>query len=182
MLRRVNLVVTTGEHSDSAAGQGGLMRGGIDAARQAGRDNVSRFAKRTSKTLREFDAGCRRIPRSHYADHGTRKRSELTTHADQWWRIVDGTQARGVVGLADCDHDDPLPACELEFSFGIVTRTNPSGRLCAAAAHQRGQRFERSTRATAVVDQGPEGARSDVFAVNQAEPVEPLLVGQADAG
>ena len=51
----------------------------------------------------------------------------------------------------------------------------------AAAARQAGQRGERGLRAAELVEQRPEGARPDILAANEPQPVEPLLVGQPDA-
>ena len=57
-------------------------------------------------------------------------------------------------------------------------RTDATGRLRAAAAREIGQRLERGPRAAEMVEQGAEGARADILAADQAQPVEPLVVGE----
>ena len=56
-----------------------------------------------------------------------------------------------------------------------------AGRARAAAPRQLRQRVERGARAAAMIEQGAEGARADIVAADEAQPVEPLLVGQTHA-
>ena len=72
----------------------------------------------------------------------------------------------------------PIRRAVFEFLFGFLNRTDASGSLCAAAPRQRGQGLDRSTCATVVIDQGAKGARSDILASDETQPIEPLAVGE----
>ena len=49
---------------------------------------------------------------------------------------------------------------------------------CAATLRQRGQRLERRPRPAEMIEQRAEGPWSDILAADEAEPIDPLLVGE----
>src|SRR4051812_20741331 len=57
---------------------------------------------------------------------------------------------------------------------------NASPIAGTAAAGEIGQRLERFVCPAIVIDERTECARPDILAADQAQPVEPLLVGQAN--
>jgi hypothetical protein len=69
----------------------------------------------------------------------------------------------------------------LPDALGGLLRADARRRGRAAAAGELRQRLERSARAAAMIDQGAEGAGADVVAADQPQPVQALLIGQADA-
>ena len=52
------------------------------------------------------------------------------------------------------------------------------GRAAPPRRGELGQRVERRARAAEMIDQVAEGARADIVAADQPQPVEPLLVGE----
>ena len=92
--------------------------------------------------------------------------------------VVDDLEMGRIVRLAERDEagadargGGDLP---LRFRAGV----DPQRPRRAATPRQLRQRRERRTGATAVIDEGTEGARPDILAADEAQPVEPLAVAQ----
>ena len=75
VLGRIDPVVAAGEHRDGAAGQRRLVGSGIDAAGEAGHDDITRLAELARKSLREREAGSGRVARTHDGDGRARQKS-----------------------------------------------------------------------------------------------------------
>src|SRR5205085_3230445 len=101
--------------------------------------------------------------------------------ADERRRVVDHAEPRRIIRLADGDQGDAEFFRPGKLALGQFTRVNASRLRRAAAARQPRERFESGPRAAAMIDQAAEGARADVVTPNEAQPVEPLLVSQAQA-
>jgi len=67
-----------------------------------------------------------------------------------------------------------------DLPFGLGPRADAAGTGGAAAPCEIGQRRERRPRAAAMADQCRKGARPDMLAADQAQRVDPLLIGQLD--
>ena len=106
---------------------------------------------------------------------------DFAAHADQRRRVVDHPQPRRIVRLAERDQRDAEPARSGELALGVRARVDANGLWLRRRAAPVRQRVEGGARAAAMIDQAAEGARSDVVAADEAQPVEPLLVGQAYA-
>ena len=102
-------------------------------------------------------------------------------HRQEGRRIVDHAQARWVVELAQRDPFDPERYGRGEFALGLCRRADACRPGRPAAAGQFGQRREGRPCSAIVVDQGAEGAGTDVLAADEAKPVDPLLIGQPHA-
>jgi hypothetical protein len=74
-------------------------------------------------------------------------------------------------------HAEPLGRSEL--ALGVLARVDARGPRRAAAAGEIGQGREGGAGSAAVINQGAEGARPDMVAADEAQPVEALFVGQA---
>jgi hypothetical protein len=68
-----------------------------------------------------------------------------------------------------------------ELALRILARGDAGGTLGAAAAGKLGKRRQCGARAAVVIDQRAEGAWADVVAADEAQPIEPLLVGEPHA-
>src|SRR5262249_28080256 len=90
-------------------------------------------------------------------------------------------QSVWIVGLAKRDQVDAERPCRLDLALGLVVRIDAGSALGAAAPGKLRQRFERLARAAIVVDERAEGARPNVLAANEPQPVDPLLVGETNA-
>ena len=67
-----------------------------------------------------------------------------------------------------------------ELPLGLLARAD-AGSGCAAATGKRRQCIECGTGAAEVIDQITEGARTDIVAADEPQPVDPLVVGECDA-
>ena len=157
------------------------MRGGVDAARQAGDDAEAGVAQIARQRLREFGAGGGGIARADDGDQWPRQNVALAAHGKQRRRIVDHLQPRRIVRLAQRDEFDAARARGLEFAFGVFARTDARRTRSAAAPRQAWKRGERAARAAVIIDQVAKGARPDIVAADQPQPVEPLLLASAHA-
>jgi hypothetical protein len=70
---------------------------------------------------------------------------------------------------------------EFSSSRSAVSREQMRAGFAAPPRRQLRQRVQRSARPAAMIDQAAKGARTDIVAANEPQPVEPLLVGQTDA-
>ena len=103
----------------------------------------------------------------------------MPAHRKQRRRVINHLQAFRIAGFADGDERHAEVLRRFDFLFGRFARTDLRRRP-TAAPRQRGQGVERGTGAAEMIDKGAECARSNVLAADEAQPVEPLLVGQPD--
>jgi hypothetical protein len=85
---------------------------------------------------------------------------------------------RRIVGLAERDEAGADARGGRDLLLGVLAGADAQRPSRAAAARQLRQRRERRTGAAAVIDEGTEGARPDILAADEAQPVEPLAVAQ----
>ncbi len=121
----------------------------------------------------------RRVARADHGDGGRREHREPAAHREKRRSVVGRLQAARILGFAEGDQIDAEPVRGAQFSFGVFRGSDPDRARGPAAAGEIGQRRERGTRAAIVIEQRPEGARADILAADQPQPVEPLLVAQA---
>ena len=182
VFRRIDSILAAGKHRDRSIAKAGAMRRRIDAARQTGNDGKAGLAQAPREIV--ASASCR--PPTHCASRrwpppASQARGRCPRTAMQRRRIVDHLQALRIVGLADGDERD------VELSRGVRSHARPrranksAARAAAATARQRGQRLERRAGAAEMIDQGAKRARPDILAADQPQPVDALLVGQANA-
>ena len=181
VLGRIDVVVPAGEHRDRAGRKAGAVGGGIDAAREPRGDDEARFAELAREPLGEFHARRRGIARAHHGDHRHLQRRERAAHGKERRRVIDHRQARRIVGLGERDQRDAAPARGVELALGLLVRTDAHRSAGAAAPRQIRQRVKRRPRTAAVTKERVERARPHVLAADEAQPAEPLVVGQADA-
>jgi hypothetical protein len=181
VLSRIDAVMAAGQHRDGAGRKACAMGGGVDAARQpryggeAGRAQVARQA------LDEFDSGRRGVARADDGDQRPHQHSQLAAHRQQRRAIVDHLQPRRKIRLAKRDEIDATRPRRFQFCLGVLARTDARRCRGAAAAGERGQGAKRGARATIVIDQVAEGARTDIVGADEAQPIEPLLLAQSHA-
>jgi hypothetical protein len=65
-----------------------------------------------------------------------------------------------------------------DLAHRILARTNLRHAARAAAPGERRQRLERVARPAEMIDQRAERPRPDILAADEAEPIDPLLVGE----
>src|SRR5205823_4511186 len=94
---------------------------------------------------------------------------------------VDHGEAWRIVALTQRDQADVEGGGGRELTLGLAARMDARRAAGAAAARQVGQGSERRARTAVMLEQGAERARADMVAANEAQPVEPLLVGDAHA-
>jgi hypothetical protein len=158
------------------------MRGKINAAGNARDNDDARAAEAARQPIGEGKPRRRGIAGADDRDGRLGQRLPLPAHGDQRRRGVDGAQRGGIVRLPDRDeaHADCGRSCHLLFGF------RARGYLDCAPGHiasdQFGKRLKRRAGAAEAVQQSAKRPRSDVFAADQLQPVEPLFVGEARAG
>jgi hypothetical protein len=103
----------------------------------------------------------------------------VAAHGEERRGVVDHAQAVRIVRLAQRQQGDAESPGRRELALGVLARVHARGTACAAAAGEIGQGREGGSGAAAVIDQGAEGARPDMVAADEAQPVETLFVGQA---
>jgi hypothetical protein len=103
----------------------------------------------------------------------------MTAHRKQRRRVIDHLQAFRIAGFADGDERNAKLLRGFDLTLDRFARTNLR-RSSAAAPRQLGQGLERRAGAAEMIDEGAKRARPDVLAADEAEPVEPLLVGEMD--
>jgi hypothetical protein len=67
-----------------------------------------------------------------------------------------------------------------DFAHRLFARANLHGAAGAATPRQRWQRLQRGAGTAEMIDQRAERARADIGAADEAQPVDPLFVRQAD--
>jgi hypothetical protein len=85
-----------------------------------------------------------------------------------------------IIGFADRDKADSEPARGFDFALRLVALIVLRGGIAAPAARQSRQGFERRSRTAEMIDKRPKRARADILAADEAQPVDPLLIRQAD--
>ena len=85
------------------------------------------------------------------------------------------------IALLSHDHEMGTGALGgFKLGLGLSLGENPD-RGAAAAAGQGGQGVERRLGAAELIDECPEGCRTDILAADQPEPAQPLAIAQLDA-
>ena len=153
----------------------------IDAAGEPGGDAEAGIAQFAGDAFGELDAGRGGIARTDDRDHRHGQRGSLAAHGKQRRRIVDHLQAQRVVRLAGRHQADTHRGGRLELALGIGARTDAGRTRRAASAGELRQALERRFGTAAMLQQRPEGAWSDVLAADQPQPVDPVLVGEAES-
>src|SRR6202030_4177712 len=95
-------------------------------------------------------------------------------------RVIDHLQAFRIIGLANGDKRNVELSRGVDLTLGCVARTNLR-RSPPPAPRQRGQGLKRGTGAAEVIDKGAKSPRPDILAADEAQPVEPLFVGEVDS-
>src|SRR5580692_4454674 len=103
----------------------------------------------------------------------------MAAYRDERRRVIDHLQALRIAGFADGDECHAELLRGFHLLLGRFARTNLRCRP-TATPRQRGQGLERGAGAAEMIDEGAKRAWPDVLAADQAQPVEPLLVGQTD--
>src|SRR5262249_58209051 len=96
--------------------------------------------------------------------------------------IIDHGKTRWIVSLTERDERDARRARGRHFTLGFRARADASRCRRTAAARKLWQRCQRVARIAIAIDQRPEGARSHILAADEAQPVEPLIVGEMGSG
>ena len=181
MLRRVDAIMAARQYGDRARGQRGPMRGAINAACQTGCNAKAGFTEFAREALGKFDAGGGRIASAHDCDQGQRERRTLAAYRKQRWGIVDHLQPQRIVALSERHKIDAQCLRRAQLSLSLRTGQNARCAGGATAARHLRQPFKRSARAAAMIDKGPKGARTHVFAAYEPQPVDPLLLSEFKA-
>jgi hypothetical protein len=148
----------------------------VDAAREAGYDGKAGKPEIACENGGEAAAGGRSVSRPDERNCGPNKRFKLSANGEKRGRVVGLAQARRIIVLADRHKADS--DFGRSFDFGLCV-----GLACnayftpPATARQLGHARKRPGRSAKFIDQCAKGSRSDVLGANQAQPVDPLLVG-----
>src|SRR5690606_23395167 len=76
------------------------------------------------------------------------------------------------------NQDNAEPRGTGHLTFGLFARAHGDRSRGTAASRELRQRLERGSRATVAVEKATKGARPDIFATDQPQPVQPLLVSE----
>ena len=130
MLGGIDVVEAAGEDRDGAGGNRGFVGGAVDAAGEAGGDNIARLAEAAGDDRREFPAGDGRIPRADDGDHGPAQRRHGADTARSGGASARWRSATRIVGLAHRHHlaAEPVEGREFARRIGLRNRCGSSGR------------------------------------------------------
>jgi hypothetical protein len=104
------------------------------------------------------------------------QRFKLSANGEKWGRVVGLAQARRIIVLADRHKADSN--LRRRFDFGLCVRLARNAYFTPpATARQLRHARQRPGRTAKFIDQCAKGSRSDVLGPNQAQPIDPLLVG-----
>jgi hypothetical protein len=104
----------------------------------------------------------------------------LAADGEKRRRIIDRRKPHGIGGFTERDISDAAARAGRKFALGIRPRRNTHKPRRAAATRELGQCVKRCARIAEPVKQHPEGARPDVVAADQTEPIDALLVGKTN--
>ncbi len=104
----------------------------------------------------------------------------FTAHAEQGWGIVDQREPWRIAVLIGREQGNTDPATRLDFTFGFGERADFAGSAGAAAPRQFRKALKGGFGAAAMIDERAKGARPDMFAADQPQPVDALGVAQPD--
>ena len=102
-LGRIGPGVAAGEHADRAGLERGDMGAQVDAAREAGDDDVARLPEPARQPVGEGEAGGGGVARADDRDRGLLQRLLAAAQRQDRRRGIDLAQRRGIVGLAERD-------------------------------------------------------------------------------
>ena len=160
------------------------MRRRVDPARQSRDDGKAGVAQALHQHLRDLDPGRGRIARANNGDLRRGQRGGMAADRQQRRRIVDHRQPLRIIRLAHGNDRDAEFFRRRDLALGLGARTDFRREIawciCATAAGERRQRFQRRARPAEMIDQRPERARPDILAADQPQPIDPLLVGQPE--
>ena len=157
------------------------MRGGVDAAGETRDDDEAGLAEFARDAARRIS---RRPPR-HCASRRSRpsaaqRRSLPRTAISGGASSIIRRRTR-IIGLAERDQADAHGVRRPRFRARLRAREQMRPAPAAPPRRARsGSALERRARAAVMIDQGAERARPDILAADEAQPVDPLLVGQAN--
>jgi hypothetical protein len=138
MFRRIDPIVSAGEHGKGAGAEAGAMGRGVDAACEPGHNG----------------------------------KADLAAHRDDRRRIIDHAKSRRIVWLAKYEEFYAGFKCGLQFRFGLLARANTQRARRAATAREVGQGRECRADVADAADEVVEGARADIVAPNEAQPLD----------
>ena len=178
VLGRVADIDPAGDDGDRARLERAGMGGGVDAARQAGRDSDPGLAKPLCDRARDTLAVRRSIARADDRDDRRIAQRRRAGERNQRRRILRRRQAPGIVGLLRRNQPGAgLPGCD-DLGLRRSDRSDADRLRPSAAAGQFGQRLERVRDRAEMAQKVPEGHGADILAPDQPEPVGPFPVRQ----
>lgn len=175
---RIDAVEPTSEHGDGAGSERGFVGGSVDAARQAGSDDIAVLAKVAGKPFGDLDPRYRGVARTDDGDGRAGKDRGVAVHRDQRRSVVDMRQPCRIVSFASRDQTSAAPLEIGDFAFGRVGRIDMDRP--PAASGKLGRRLDCRGGAAEMVKKLAEGCRPDAVAANKAQPGEALLGGQSE--
>jgi hypothetical protein len=183
MLGRIDAVLSAGEDGNRAALKASPMRRCIDAAGKTRRGGKSGFTEFVGEPLGEFQTGGRCIARTDNRHRRQGERGAVAAHGEKGWRIIDGVEPAGIIGLARGDKRGAQFVCGLDLALGLLARIDFRHGTTTAAARQTRQSLERRPGAAEMIDQGAKSARTRYYGANAGSPKrQPVLLirGEAD--
>ena len=151
---------------------------GVDAARQPRGDDIVGGAEVAGDLAGETVATRRRVARADDGDDALVQEMTVADHRKQRRRIGDRGKRPRIVGLAERDQAGARRPQGVDLALGGGARANAQAAPPAAAPGQIGQGPERVLGRAEVAHQIEEGDRPNVLTTDQAQPGEPLGVGQ----
>ena len=154
------------------------MRARVDAAGEARGDDEPLAAEVGGELPGEAVAAGRRVARADDRDHVLAQELPVAAHGDQRRRIGKHRQRRRIIGFAERDQARPYRRAGLELTLGLGARVYAERPPLPAAVRELGKRPKRLLGRAEMVQELEERDRPDVLAAAQAQPGEPLGVGQ----
>ena len=181
MLGRIDVGHPAAEDRHGAEGQGALVGGPVDAARQAGDHDLPRLAQVRGQAPGEPLAGGRGDAR---ADHGHRRSVEKLGAAqrpEHRRRRVQRRERLGEVGLAGADEPRAHLRAGRQLGLDLSLGGDLQPRCAPAASGEVGQGGQGASGLSEPRQQLIEGDGADVLRAREPQPGQALAIGERPA-
>lgn len=158
------------------------MRLYVYATRQPRDDHVSRPGDGARDLLGEGEPRRRGVARADDGDLGATQAGKVAPCGDQGRGRVDLAQERRIIRLVEPDQDRAAAADQLQLLLGLFDGRDADRPARLAAGDEGGKGLQRRTGPAMAGDERVKAARANVFAAQEAQPVETLSLGERAGG
>ncbi len=150
------------------------MRGGVDAACEAGGDHQAVLSEFGGDRLREFSPQRRGVARADHGHHLAREQRHMSGGEEQRRRRVERGEALRESGISGEQHVAAERGERIELALRLGVAGNAQPIRAAAAPRHVGQGAQRGSGRAEARDQIGEGDGADILRARKAQPGAPF--------